>query len=281
MIPSILASSASESEAVMNTIASKTKKNILLIVTLLFALSSVFVFTGHSEALAKAKSKKTLSKEAFKIQNSYRKEKGVSSLIWSEEAYKFAKYRIKKSGYDHHKHIQRDAKAFFGNYYYTDLNGIICENLAYTGSKSTAKKIMKLWKKSKGHYSNLLLSEHLCGAIATDGHTWCAVFFNISAKSIDGFREKNESLIPVTIKIYDTSTDSYVTDSIRYYDISDKDGTMKSTRIRKEEGLTIYLEKGKKYVVFNSSIPNTSTNIRRIEINPAEIEPGTVFELRR
>ena len=69
-------------------------------------------------------------------------------------------------------------------------------------SKSTTKKVMKLWKKSKGHYSNLLLSEHLCGAIATDGHTWCAIFFNISAKSIDSFREKNESLIPVTIKIF-------------------------------------------------------------------------------
>ena len=60
MIQSNFTLSASESEAVMNTITNNSKKIMLLLVTLLVALSSVFVFTGHSDTLAKAKSKKTL-----------------------------------------------------------------------------------------------------------------------------------------------------------------------------------------------------------------------------
>ena len=46
-----------------------------------------------------------LGKKAFKIQNQYRKEKGVKDLEWSDEIYKFCCYRLKTSGFDKHNQL--------------------------------------------------------------------------------------------------------------------------------------------------------------------------------
>lgn len=55
------------------------------------------------------------AKEAFKIQNQYRKEKGVAALEWSDELYQFCLYRLKNSGFDAHKNLGRDMNGYFGD----------------------------------------------------------------------------------------------------------------------------------------------------------------------
>ena len=66
------------------------------------------------------KSKKVTAKDkgkkAFKIQNQYRKEKGVAALEWSDELYEFCLYRLKTSGFDRHENLVKDENGYFGNY---------------------------------------------------------------------------------------------------------------------------------------------------------------------
>lgn len=88
---------------------------------------------------------KAVAKKAFKIQNSYRRAKGKKDLEWSEELYKFALYRLKTSGYDRHKNLDRDTDKYFGVFAGAyDIS--FGENLA--SGPSEAKKVMVLWKGS-------------------------------------------------------------------------------------------------------------------------------------
>lgn len=112
---------------------------------------------------------KAVAKKAFKIQNSYRRAKGKKDLEWSEELYKFALYRLKTSGYDRHKNLDRDTDKYFGVFAGAyDIS--FGENLA--SGPSEAKKVMVLWKGSEGHYYNLLRAVYKCGAIAKYKEDW-------------------------------------------------------------------------------------------------------------
>lgn len=103
------------------------------------------------------------AKKAFKIQNQYRKAKGVKALEWSDELYKFCRYRLKTSGFDGHENLGRDTNAYFGGY--TKYRVLMFSENMYSGS-GTVSSVMTAWKKSSGHYQNLLSADHVCGAIA-------------------------------------------------------------------------------------------------------------------
>ena len=121
------------------------------------------------------------AKEAFAIQNQYRAEKGAKALTWSDELYRFALYRLKHSGYDRHKNLQRDMERYFGDLLV--VNHIeLGENLDC--GMTTPQKAMLSWKHSPGHYRNLLYKEYRCGAIARYKDIWCAVFYDGSPENL-------------------------------------------------------------------------------------------------
>lgn len=121
----------------------------------------------------KAGNYRFLSEYAFVIQNKYRTEKGVAPLQWDEILYDIAKVRSKEisSYYTHARpnggtntDLLNDALNRRGlqreDYPYIP-NG---ENIAsYT---SSVKETMKAWRKSKGHYENMIYYKTEKGAIS-------------------------------------------------------------------------------------------------------------------
>lgn len=218
---------------------------------------------------------KTLCKRAFKIQNKMRAEKGIKALEWSDEAYEFGMFRLKKHGYDFHEHMTSDAKDYFGDYYWiAKLKN--SENLAAPSSYAP-KYVMNLWKNSPGHYQNLLKETYQCGAIAKLGGIWIAVFFEKSASELDGWREYTEGFAPITIKAYDIEAGAYIDEeNFSYYEKDDKWGTIQSTRIRNINGLKLYLEVGKTYVFLDKNIDNSEDKVRMVELTVSDNTPQTV-----
>lgn len=199
------------------------------------------------------------SKKAFAIQNQYRKDEGVKELEWSEELYQFALYRLKTSGYDKHRNLGRDMNNYFGDYVgYKDL--IFSENLV-TGA--TANDAMKSWKKSGGHYRNLMDEDHVCGAIAYYKGMWIAIFYD---KSIDDFANwRSYQVKKVVLKRYDNAKGEYVTGSnIAYYEEGKREETFKVNTISSVEGKNIYLEIGKTYVFYERIAPDGCAKAKSI-----------------
>lgn len=121
----------------------------------------------------KAGNYRFLSEYAFVIQNKYRTEKGVAPLQWDEILYDIAKVRSKEvsSYYTHARpnggtntDLLNDALNRRGlqkeDYPYSPRG----ENIAsYT---SSVKETMKAWRKSKGHYENMIYYKNEKGAIS-------------------------------------------------------------------------------------------------------------------
>ncbi len=206
------------------------------------------------------------SKKAFEIQNQYRLDKGVEKLEWSDEIYEFCLYRMKTSGYDSHKNIARDKNAYFGGFAaYRNL--LFGENMA--GYTSSPKEAMEMWKKSSGHYRNLLDSEHVCGAIATYKGMWIAIFMDEDADILRNWR--TFSLKAVTVKRYDSLSATYLSgSSFGYYEETNRDSSLKSTRIRDINGETVYLEVGKTYVFYEKLPPTGYTKANAVTITVKE-----------
>ena len=160
-------------------------------------------------------------KKAFAIQNSYRKEKGVKTLEWSDEIYEFCLYRMKNSGLDGHKNLGSDMTAFFGDYAkYRKL--LFAENLTHGVSAADA---MKAWKKSAGHYANLTGAKHICGAIAVYRDSWCALFLDADKSVLTDWRSCK--IREVRVRRYDSLSGSYQTGSrIAYYEQENKENTL-------------------------------------------------------
>ena len=139
------------------------------------------------------------SKQAFIIQNKYRAEKGISPLIWSNELYNVSKIRAKeiKKLYSHTRPNSKDCSSIIEEYFgkerclmfksYFESNNTVASYDQATGLYSTHKKIflasnsysenigcgvygpfikMERWKASPGHYSNILNSNFVTGAIS-------------------------------------------------------------------------------------------------------------------
>lgn len=206
------------------------------------------------------------AKKAFKIQNQYRKEKGVASLEWSDELYQFCLYRLKTSGFDGHKNLGRDMNAYFGLYAkYQNL--MFGENL-HSGC-SNPEDAMKSWKKSSAHYQNLLSSEHVCGAIANYGVMWCAIFYDGDKSEVENWRDYQ--IKEINVKRYDSQKGSYVSDcSIGYYEADDHWGTLQAATISEVSGKKIYLEVGKTYVIYERKTPDGCGKAQQVKITVTE-----------
>ncbi len=206
------------------------------------------------------------AKKAFKIQNQYRKEKGVAALEWSDELYQFCLYRLKHSGFDGHKNLGRDTIAYFG--IYTKYKMLMFGENMHCGYIDP-KSVMESWKKSSGHYKNLLSSDHVCGAIAADNNTWCAIFFNKDKSEVENWRDYH--IKEIKIKRYDSASGTYISgSSIGYYDIDDRWGTLKVAGIAQTSGKSIFLEIGKTYVIYERITPDGYGKAERVTVTVTE-----------
>lgn len=210
-------------------------------------------------------------KKAFAIQNSYRKEKGVKALEWSDEIYEFCLYRMKNSGLDGHKNLGSDMTAFFGDYAkYRKL--LFAENLTHGVSAADA---MKAWKKSAGHYTNLTGAKHICGAIAVYRDSWCALFLDVDKSVLENW--KSCKIKEVRIKRYDSSSSSYQTGSrIAYYEQDNKENSLKNIVISNSSGKSVYLEMGKTYVFYEQVRPDGCSKAEKVVVTVTEIGTGEV-----
>ena len=202
------------------------------------------------------------AKKAFKIQNQYRKEKGVKELEWSDELYQFCLYRLKTSGFDRHENLGRDTNAYFG-LYAKHKKIMFAENMYY--GYTDPQSAMKAWKKSSGHYKNLLSADHICGAIARYGNTWCAIFYNGNKSEIENWRDYQ--IKEVKVKRYDSQSGTYISgSSIGYYESDDRWDSLQAATITEASGKSIYLEIGKTYTIYERKTPSGYNKAERVTI---------------
>lgn len=212
------------------------------------------------------------AKEAFNIQNQYRKAKDIAPLEWSDELYKFCLYRLNTSGFDRHINLNRDKNAYFGLYSQFSKLGF-GENL-YNGYMDP-KSAMKAWKNSPKHYQNILTKEYVCGAIARKGNVWCAIFYSGSKSEIENWR--NYQIKEINVKRYDSQTGTYVSGgSIGYYEVNNHWGTLQVATIKETTGKSIYLEIGKTYVIYERNAPDGCTKAEQVTITVSENGVGEV-----
>ena len=206
------------------------------------------------------------AKEAFKIQNQYRKEKGVAALEWSDELYRFCLYRLKNSGFDAHKNLGRDMNGYFGDYVkYKHL--LFSEN--QDAGNSSAKATMKVWKSSSGHYQNLLSKNHVCGAIACYNNMWCAIFYDKDKSEVENWRDYQ--IKKITVKRYDSGKGTYLGGcSIGYYETDDHWNTLQAATISKASGKDIYLAVGKTYTIYERKKPDGCEKAESVTITVTE-----------
>ena len=202
------------------------------------------------------------AKRAFRIQNRYREEKGVDALEWSDELYKFCLYRLKTSGYDRHENLCRDENAYFGLYAkYKKI--MLAENL-HSGY-SDPESAMESWKKSPGHYTNLLSATHVCGAIAKYKNVWCAIFYDGDKKVFENWRDYQ--IKEINVKRYDNNKGEFIGDcAVGYYEMDDRWDTLQAAMISEASGEKIYLEVGKTYVIYERRSPDGCEKAKPITI---------------
>lgn len=205
------------------------------------------------------------SKKAFAIQNQYRKAKGVKELQWSDEIYEFCRYRLKTSGYDNHANLGKDMNSYFGAF-------AGCRDLFFSENLTTgcsAGDAMESWKKSQGHYRNLLAERHVCGAIACYKDMWIAIFYD--KDKTDFINWKSYQIKRMTIKRYDNGSGAYIEGSgFAYYEESKKNDTLKVDKIPSSEGKVVYLEIGKSYVFYERIVPDGYEKAKTVRITVEE-----------
>ena len=126
----------------------------------------------YKNAKTKGFYSKWASEDAFVLQNKLRTKAGVNQLKWSDRIYEIASLRAymmaTKDGLTHAGEW-RDEKSILKKWGYTDNElsnapDISGENAA--GDFRTAYDAVKGWKKSEGHYRNIVKSAFNSGAIS-------------------------------------------------------------------------------------------------------------------
>ena len=226
--------------------------------------------------IANSKAAKKKAKKAFALQNKYRKQAGAKTLEWSDEMYEYGLYRLKTSGFDSHKNNKRDCSAYFGDladimYVEKDCHWIL-ENLA---THSDLTDAMKAWKKSAGHYRNMVSETWKCGAIVQYDNTQIAVFSSSTANEMKEWRNYKSHYAKVVIKRQNVLTGAFLPGSeISIYDKADKWNTMRTCSIMKASGLVLYVKAGRDYGIFESMVPNGSQKAQRIEFTAMPLTEG-------
>ena len=183
--------------------------------------------------IANSKAAKKKAKKAFALQNKYRKQAGAKTLEWSDEMYEYGLYRLKTSGFDMHENMDRDCSAYFGDladimYVEKDCHWIL-ENLA---THSDLTDAMKAWKKSAGHYRNMVSETWKCGAIVQYAGADIAVFSSSTANEMKEWRNYKSKYAKVVIKRQNALTGAFLPGSeISIYDKADYNGSVVKTKI--------------------------------------------------
>lgn len=216
---------------------------------------------------------KAQAKKAFTIQNRYRAEKGAKALIWSDELYRFAMYRLKHSGYDRHVYLQRDMKDYYGDMLVSN-NISLGENLAC--GQTSAKEVMLSWKHSPGHYRNLLNKSYQCGAIARYKDIWCAVFYDESPENLSKQKQDVADIV-ITIKRRDKASGKYIGGAtIGYYEEKDRWNTSKRITVG-ESGRQVVLKLGKTYVFYEKTTPDGYDKAEKVIITVTKDMPREII----
>ncbi len=226
---------------------------------------------GVYKLIMTVKDTKKEDKKAFKIQNQYRAEKGVSSLAWSEELYKLAKYRMETSGYDQHKNMWKDFETYFGKRYHDIFSfnestgkGKLSENLC---TDNNAVISMPIWKSSsQGHYENLLGSEWKTGAIYSSSKGTIAIFCSLSKSEIDNWRTSERSMNKVIITRKDSTTGAVLSGG-QYSIINVSDGSIVCS---------VGISEGKTETATTRLVPGQTYKIYEV-ITPAGYKKATPF----
>ena len=220
---------------------------------------------------SKKVTKKQNCKNALKKLNSYRKAVGADGLEWSDVLYGACLYRLKTSGYDKHVNWIRDLKQYFGGFYYT-LDGyegefFTAENLA--ADYTNATEAVKGWRKSAGHYRNMICKDYKSCAIANVGGMYITIFSNKTASELKQWREDIDSgkIVSVTLREKDGSSDEYIEGrNIQFYDIADKWNTLRTVRIKNVSGVNFHLEVGHTYMFIDKEISTGEGKVDRVSI---------------
>ena len=233
-------------------------------------IAFMMIMTMPNVAVAKASSKKiTAGKKALKQINSYRSKAGVDKLEWSDELYGACIYRLKTSGYDKHENVIRDLKAYFGGLYYTidgEEASRFGENL--TRGQSNMKAAVRAWRKSEGHYRNMISKDYKCCAVAKYKNMYITLFSTASTAKIKALKsgaDNNKTAI-VNVKIKSGETGEYeASGNIVIYDTEDKWNLTNSARIKDSSGIDFKLTVGHTYVVYCPKIIAGDNKVRRVE----------------
>lgn len=229
--------------------------------------------------------KKTVSakgeaKKAFEKINSIRNAVGLENLEWSDELYDACLYRLKNSGYDKHDHINRDLSNLFGGFCYT-IDGYegsgFAENLAM-GQNSIIDAV-KSWKKSKGHYRNMISSDHKSCAVAKYKNMYITLFSDKTAEQIKEWRNNIDSgnLAVVTVREIDSVIGGYISSAnIICYDVEDKWNKRVSVRIKSEDGVKLRLVVGHTYIIMDKSISEEDGKVGTVKITVSKDECNEV-----
>jgi type II secretory pathway pseudopilin PulG len=243
-------------------------RNLKRVAMLIIAF--MIVMTMPNIAEAKASSKKIATgKKALKQINSYRKKAGVDKLEWSDELYGACIYRLKTSGYDKHENVIRDLKAYFGGLYYTidgeEASGF-GENL--TRGQNNMKAAVRAWRKSEGHYRNMISKDYKCCAVAKYKNMYITLFSTASTAKIKALKsgaDNNKTAI-VNVKIKSGETGEYeASGNIVIYDTEDKWNLTNTARIKDSSGVDFKLTVGHTYVVYCPKIIAGDNKVRRVE----------------
>ncbi|MCR5691108.1 MAG: CAP domain-containing protein [Eubacterium sp.] len=237
---------------------------------------------------SKAAKNKLECKTAFKKVNEYRKAAGVEPLEWSDVFYDAGVYRLKSSGFDDHANLYDDLESFFGGFYYTidgsmpsnygfERDYITGENLA-AGYKTTMEAV-KAWRKSSGHYSNMIYSTHKSAAIAKVGGMYVMLFSDDTASFLAQWREniKNGKLVKVTVREIDGNTGKNKTNAaIVCYDIESRWKCRNTVVQKKGKDVQMHLTVGHTYIFYDNSIESTEGKVRRVELTITKDGPNIV-----
>lgn len=134
------------------------------------------------------------AEDAFLIQNQYRKKAGSQPMEWSNVLYEICCARVNDIHFKDFSHDLMDKTAIkvlnkYGKGYCTKIEDESdggeafvfiagAENIASWDCE--AKEVIAGWKRSQGHYKNMINTKYKFGAIATDndGH-WVAMFSRV------------------------------------------------------------------------------------------------------
>ena len=175
-----------------------------------------------------------------------------------------------------HENMDRDCSAYFGDladimYVEKDCHWIL-ENLA---THSNLTDAMKAWKKSSGHYENMISDNWKCGAIVQYAGADIAVFSSSTANEMKEWRNYKSHYAKLVIKRQNALTGAFLPGSeISIYDKADKWNTMKVYEVRKESGLVLYVKAGRNYGIFESMVPDGSQKAQRVSFTAIPLTDG-------